>query len=121
MWNLWHRSHPYRDTLATHILFQDKAINWLNLTFWIYVPNNKNAVSINRDNMIPKGLQKTDFCLMTFKGMYYLQCQKSKEFKIINSSCNIIHINQKTKKQKKPMQILKMLSLRNVQLSITQG
>ena len=58
---------------------------------------------------------------MTFKGMYYLQCQKSKEFKIINSSCNIIHINQKTKKQKKPMQILKMLSLRNVQLSITQG
>lgn len=58
------------------------------------MPNNKNAVSINRDNMIPKGLQKMDFCLMTLKGMYYLQCQSSKEFHIIHS-CNITYINKK--------------------------
>ena len=60
------------------------------------MPNNKNAVGINRNNMIPKGLQKTDLCLMTLIGVYYLQCQSSKEFHIItHSPCNIIHINQK--------------------------
>lgn len=75
------------------------------LTFWIYVPNNKNTVGINRDNVVPKGLQKMDFCLMTLKGMHYLQCQNSEEFHTIHSSCNIIYINNNNNKN--PTQILK--------------
>lgn len=35
-----------------------------------------------------------DFCLMTLKGVYYLQCQSSKEFYIIIHLPCIIHINQ---------------------------
>lgn len=32
---------------------------------------------------------------MTFKGMYYLQCQSSKQFHITHLSCNVIHVNEK--------------------------
>lgn len=34
--------------------------------------------------------------------MYYLQYQSSKEFHIIHSSCNIIHINKKTQQHVNP-------------------
>lgn len=44
------------------------------------MPNNNNAVGIDRDNMIPKRLQKMNFRFMAFEGVYYLQYKGQKNY-----------------------------------------
>lgn len=44
----------------------------VSLTFWLYIPNNKNIINIHRDDMITKRLQKVYPCLVTFIGMNHL-------------------------------------------------